>query len=96
MSFSHENEEKQLAIALHAYKSQEFKSIDKAAAHFGVSKWKLRNRKDGKLSSKGRTPFNKALNASQERSLIRWIELLISIYSAPTALDIEGTTNRIL
>lgn len=96
MSFSHENEEKQLAIALHAYKSQEFKSIDKAAAHFGVSKWKLRNRKDGKLSSKGRTPFNKALNASQERSLIRWIELLISIYSAPTALDIEGAANRIL
>ncbi|OQE58682.1 hypothetical protein PENNAL_c0365G05037, partial [Penicillium nalgiovense] len=40
--------------------------------------------------------INKALNQSQERSLIRWIELLNSVYTPPIALDIEGAANRIL
>lgn len=96
MPFSTEKEEELLSIALHAYKSQKFKSINAAATHFGVSKWKLRSRNDGRSSPKGRTTHNNALNASQEKSLIRWIELLISVYSAPTALDIEGAANRIL
>ena len=96
MPFSTEEEENQLAIALHAYNSKKFKSLDAAAAHFGVSKWKLRSRKDKRSTPKGRQTHNKALNDSQEKSLIRWIELLISVYSAPTALDIEGAANRIL
>jgi hypothetical protein len=61
-----------------------------------VSKWKLRSRQQGRSNGKGRTATNKALDQSQERSLIRWIELLNSVYTPPTALDIEGAANRIL
>ncbi|KGO69300.1 DNA binding HTH domain, Psq-type [Penicillium italicum] len=96
MPFSTEKDEELLSIALHAYKSQKFKSINAAATYFGVSKWKLRSRNDGRSSLKGRITHNNALNASQEKSLIRWIELLISVYLAPIALDIEGAVNRIL
>lgn len=96
MPNSAENEEIHLSNALQAYISGEFKSIASAAAHFGVSKHKLNNRKHGILSKKGCTPVNKALNDSQEKSLIRWIELLNSVYTPPTALDIESAANRIL
>lgn len=61
MPNSAENEEIHLSNALQAYISGEFKSIASAAAHFGVSKHKLNNRKHGILSKKGCTPVNKAL-----------------------------------
>ncbi|KAJ5840176.1 uncharacterized protein N7525_005364 [Penicillium rubens] len=96
MPISSEKEEILLSNAVEAYKSGQFKSIQAAASHFGVSKWKLRNRSNGTPSKNGRTATNKALNQSQERSLIRWIELLNSVYTPPTALDIEGAANRIL
>lgn len=96
MSFSAEKEETLLSNALKAYNSKEFKSLESAASYFGVSKGKLRNRKDGRSPRNGRTAVNKALNASQEKSLIRWIELLNSVYTPPTVLDIEGAANRIL
>ncbi|CAG8057967.1 unnamed protein product [Penicillium nalgiovense] len=96
MPISSEKEEILLSNAVDAYKLGQFKSIQAAASHFGVSKWKLRNRSNGTPSKKGRTATNKALNQSQERSLIRWIELLNSVYTPPTALDIEGAANRIL
>ncbi|KAI3127953.1 transcriptional regulator family: Centromere protein B, DNA-binding region [Penicillium roqueforti] len=96
MPISSEKEEILLSNAVEAYKSGQFKSIQAAASHFGASKWKLRNRSNGTPSKNGRTATNKALNQSQERSLIRWIELLNSVYTPPTALDIEGAANRIL
>ena len=96
MPISSEQEEILLSNALEAYKSGQFASIQAAASHFGVSKWKLRNRKDGRTNGKGRTATKKALNSSQEASLIRWIELLNSVYTPPTAFDIEGAANRIL
>ncbi|KAJ5835639.1 hypothetical protein N7447_001665 [Penicillium robsamsonii] len=96
MPISSEKEEILLSNALEAYKSGQFNSIQAAASHFGVSKWKLRNRKDGRTNGKGRIATKKALDPSQEASLIRWIELLNSVYTPPTALDIEGAANRIL
>lgn len=96
MSFSLEKEENQLPIALHAYNSRKFKSFDAAATYFGVSKWKLRNRKDGKPPKNGRISSNKVLNDAQEESLICWIELLNSVYLSPTAFDIKYAANRIL
>jgi hypothetical protein len=71
MPISSEKEEILLSNALEAYKSGQFTSIQAAASHFGVSKWKLRNRNEGKKNRKGRTATNKALNSSQEASLIR-------------------------
>jgi len=96
MPISSEKEEALLSNALEAYKLGQFNSIQAAASHFGVSKWKLRNRKNGTPNRKGRTATNKALNQSQEKSLIRWIELLNSVYTPPTPLNIEGAANRIL
>lgn len=96
MPISSKKEETLLLNALEAYKSGQFKSIQSVAAHYGVSKWKLRNRKDGRTNGKGRTATRKVLNQLQERSLIRWIELLNSVYTPPTPLDIEGAANRIL
>ena len=71
MPISSEKEEILLSNAVDAYKLGQFKSIQAAASHFGVSKWKLRNRSNGTPNKKGRTATNKALNQSQERSLIR-------------------------
>ena len=96
MPISSEKEEILLSNALSAYQSGQFNSIQAAASHFGVSKHKLRNRKAGTPTKKGRTAHNKALNTLQEASLIRWIELLNSVYTPPTPLDIEGAANRIL
>ncbi len=62
MPISSEKEETLLLNALEAYKSGQFKSIQSAAAHYGVSKWKLRNRKDGRTNGKGRTATRKVLN----------------------------------
>jgi hypothetical protein len=84
---SSEQEEIHISNALEAYKSGQIASIQAAASHFGVSKWKL---------GKGRTATEKVLNPSQEASLIRCIELLNSVYKLPTAFDIEGAANRIL
>jgi hypothetical protein len=91
-----EKEDILLSNALEAYKSGQFTSIQAAASHFGVSKWKLRNRNDGRTNGKGRTATQKALNPSQDTSLIRWVEYLNSVYTPPTPLDIEGVANRIL
>ena len=96
MPISAEKEETLLSNALYAYKSGQFKSIRSAASHFGVSKSKLRCRNDGRSNGKGRQATNKALNDSQEKSLIHWIEHLNSVYTPPTALDIEDAANRIL
>lgn len=96
MPISSEKEEILLSNALEAYKSGHFTSIPAAASHFGVSKWKLRYRKEGRANGKGRAATKKALNSSQEASLIRWIEHLNSVYTPPNASDIEGAANRIL
>ncbi|KAJ5865434.1 uncharacterized protein N7529_007350 [Penicillium soppii] len=96
MPISSEKEEILLSNALEAYKSGQFTSIQAAASHFGVSKWKLRYRKEGRTNGKGRAATKKALNSSQEASLIRWIEHLNSVYTPPNASDIEGAANRIL
>lgn len=96
MPNSTEKEESLLANSLHAYRSKNFKSIQAAASHFGVSKWKLRSRNDGHQNPNGRKSTNNVLNESQEKSLLHWIELLNSVYTPPTALDIEGAANRIL
>jgi hypothetical protein len=69
MPISSEKEEILLSNALEAYKSGQFASIQAAGSHFGVSKWKLRNRKDGRTNGKGPTATKKALNSSQEASL---------------------------
>lgn len=96
MPFSAQKKEELLSEALNAYYAKKFPSINAAAAHFGVSKHKLRNRKNDTPSSNGRKSTNSALNPSQEKSLIRWIELLISIYTPPTAIKIGDVANRIL
>ncbi|KAJ5335792.1 uncharacterized protein N7506_005728 [Penicillium brevicompactum] len=96
MPNSSQKEEILLSNTLEAYKSGQFSSIQAAASHFGVSKWKLRNRNDGRTNGKGRTATQKALDPSQEASLIRWVEHLNSVYTPPTPLDIEGAANRIL
>ena len=61
---SFEKEEILLSNALEAYKSGQFNSIQAAASHFSVSKHKLRNRKVGTPTKKGRPAHNKALNQS--------------------------------
>ena len=96
MPISAEKEDKLLANALSAYRSNKFKSIQAAASHFGVSKWKLRSRSDGRTNPNGRQLTNKALNESQEKSLIRWIELLNTVYMSPNTFDIEDAANGIL
>ena len=58
MPFSTEKEEILLSNALEAYNSGQFKSIKSAASHFNVSKWKLRNRNEGRPSKKGRAATN--------------------------------------
>lgn len=96
MPLSAQKEDESLSQALNAYYTKTLSSINSAAAHFGVSKWKLRNRKEGKPSQNGRDSTNSALNSLQEKSLIGWIELLISVYTPPTAIEIGDAANRIL
>jgi hypothetical protein len=60
---SFEKEKILLLNALESYKSGQFTSIQAAASHFSVSKWKLQNQNNGKINRKGRTTTKKALNS---------------------------------
>jgi hypothetical protein len=57
------DEEGLLAKALHAYNSQEFSSLRKAADYYRVSYSKLRGRKNGLLPLSDRPTHNNALNS---------------------------------
>lgn len=91
-----EKEESLLSNALESYCTGKFKSIQGAAAHFGVSKHKLHTHNKGTTNTFGCTATNKVLDKVQEKALITWIELLNLAYTPPMAKDIEATANRIL
>ena len=85
-----------IASALEAYRTSDKPHIKALAREFDVSYGQLYGRIKGRVSPKGHTGPNRALDPEQEAALIHWITLLDNAHASPTALMVQQCANQIL
>ena len=85
-----------IASALEAYRTSDKPNIKALAREFDVSYGQLYGRIKGRVSPKGHTGPNRALDPEQEATLIHWITLLDNAHVSPTALMVLQCANQII
>jgi hypothetical protein len=85
-----------IASALEAYRTSDKPNIKALAREFDVSYGQLYGRIKGRVSPKGHTGPNRALDPEQEAALIHWITLLDNAHASPTALMVLQCANQII
>jgi hypothetical protein len=85
-----------IASALEAYRTSDKPNIKALAREFDVSYGQLYGRVKGRVSPKGHTGPNRALDPEQEAALIHWITLLDNAHASPTALMVLQCANQII
>ena len=85
-----------IASALEAYYASNKPNIKALAREFDVSYGQLYGRMKGRVSPKGHTGPNRALDLEQEAALIYWITLLDNAQASPTALMVLQCANQII
>lgn len=88
--------ERRIQTACEAARQQKKPNISMLARQNAVPMHRLRARLQGRSSRSQRNITTKRLTESQERAIIRWIELLDSLYVPPTAGVIEANANALL